>query len=50
MKVNRECHLERWEVDRQKEYFKNIFGYDLQCKVHVENSIEAPQVLEEYLV
>ncbi len=34
--ANRECHLEIWEVEKHKKYFKKIFGYSIQSKVIVE--------------
>jgi exopolyphosphatase/guanosine-5'-triphosphate,3'-diphosphate pyrophosphatase len=34
--VHRECQLEIWGVEKQKEYFKKMFGYSLQSKVIIE--------------
>ncbi|MCO5381748.1 MAG: Ppx/GppA family phosphatase [Methanosarcina barkeri] len=33
MHAQRECQLEIWEVEKQKKYFKKIFGYSLQSKL-----------------
>jgi exopolyphosphatase/guanosine-5'-triphosphate,3'-diphosphate pyrophosphatase len=46
MHAQRECQLEIWEVEKQKKYFKKIFGYSLQSKVLIEQGAEAPLVLE----
>jgi len=46
MHAQRECQLEIWEVEKQKKYFKKIFGYGLQSKVLIEQGVEAPLVLE----
>jgi exopolyphosphatase / guanosine-5'-triphosphate,3'-diphosphate pyrophosphatase len=42
----RECQLEIWEVEKQKKYFKKIFGYTLQSKVLLEQGSEVPLALE----
>jgi exopolyphosphatase / guanosine-5'-triphosphate,3'-diphosphate pyrophosphatase len=44
--AHRECQLEIWEVEKQKKYFKKIFGYDIQSKVILEHEQEASLVLE----
>lgn len=44
--ARRECQLEIWEVEKQTKYFKKIFGYILQPKVLIEQSLEASLVLE----
>jgi exopolyphosphatase/guanosine-5'-triphosphate,3'-diphosphate pyrophosphatase len=36
MHAQRECQLEIWEVEKQKKYFKKMFGYNLQSKVIIE--------------
>jgi len=46
MHAQRECQLEMWEVEKQKKYFKKIFGYTLQSKVIIEQGLEAPLVFE----
>ena len=46
MHAQRECQLEIWEVEKQKKYFKKMFGYGLQSKVIIEKDTEAPLVLE----
>lgn len=46
MHAQRECQLEIWEVEKQKKYFKKIFGYGLQSKVLIEQGAEAPSILE----
>jgi exopolyphosphatase/guanosine-5'-triphosphate,3'-diphosphate pyrophosphatase len=43
----RECQLELWEVEKQKKYFKKIFGYNLQCKVIIEQDLRILTVLHE---
>ena len=48
MHAQRECQLEIWEVEKQKKYFKKIFGYGLQSKIIIEQGSEAPLVLEGY--
>jgi exopolyphosphatase/guanosine-5'-triphosphate,3'-diphosphate pyrophosphatase len=43
----RECQLELWEVEKQKKYFKKIFGYNLQCKVIIEQDLRILTVPHE---
>jgi exopolyphosphatase/guanosine-5'-triphosphate,3'-diphosphate pyrophosphatase len=47
--ARRECQLEIWEVEKQTKYFKKIFGYTLQPKVLIEQSLEASLVLEGHV-
>jgi exopolyphosphatase/guanosine-5'-triphosphate,3'-diphosphate pyrophosphatase len=47
--AKRECQLEIWEVEKQTKYFKKIFGYILQPKVLIEQSLEASLVLEGHV-
>ena len=44
--AQRECQLEIWEVEKQKKYFKKMFGYNLQSKVLIEQDAGVPLVLE----
>jgi len=46
MHAQRECQLEIWEVEKQKKYFKKIFGYNLQSKVIIKRDESVPLVLE----
>jgi len=46
MHAQRECQLEIWEVEKQKKYFKKIFGYNLQSKVIIEQDEGTSLVLE----
>lgn len=46
MHAQRECQLEIWEVEKQKKFFKKIFGYSLQSKVLIEQPAGAPLVFE----
>jgi len=46
MHAQRECQLEIWEVEKQKKYFKKIFGYNLQSKVLIKQDAGVPLVLE----
>lgn len=40
-----ECQLELWEVEKQKKYFKKIFGYNFQSKVIIDQGLETLPVL-----
>jgi exopolyphosphatase / guanosine-5'-triphosphate,3'-diphosphate pyrophosphatase len=46
MHAERECQLEIWEVEKQKKYFKKMFGYNLHSKVLIKQDIGVPLVLE----
>ena len=46
MHAQSECQLEIWEVEKQKKYFKKIFGYNLQSKVLIKQDTGVPLVLE----
>lgn len=46
MHARRECQLEIWEVEKQKKYFKKMFGYSLQSKVLIEQAAGLPLVFE----
>ena len=46
MHAQRECQLEIWEVEKQKKYFKKIFGYNLQSKVIIKRDESVPLDLE----
>ncbi|HII81081.1 MAG TPA: Ppx/GppA family phosphatase [Methanosarcina sp.] len=46
MHAQRECQLEIWEVEKQKKFFKKIFGYSLQSKVIIDQAVGAPLVFE----
>ncbi|GLI13916.1 metal-dependent phosphohydrolase [Methanosarcina thermophila MST-A1] len=46
MHAQRECQLEIWEVEKQKKYFKKMFGYDLQPKVIIKRDEGVPLALE----
>ena len=48
MRALRECQLELWEVEKQKKYFENILGYNLQSKVLIEKDAEDSSFLERY--
>jgi exopolyphosphatase/guanosine-5'-triphosphate,3'-diphosphate pyrophosphatase len=43
--AQRECQLELWEVEKQKKYFKKIFGYDFQSKVIIDQGLEILPIL-----
>jgi exopolyphosphatase/guanosine-5'-triphosphate,3'-diphosphate pyrophosphatase len=47
MHARRECQLEIWEVEKQKKYFKKIFGYSLQSKIIIEQDFKTLPVLHE---
>jgi exopolyphosphatase/guanosine-5'-triphosphate,3'-diphosphate pyrophosphatase len=47
MHAQRECQLEIWEVEKQKKYFKKIFGYSLQSKIIIEQDFKTLPVLHE---
>jgi len=36
MHARKECQLELWELEKQKKFFKKIFGYKLQYKMIIE--------------
>jgi len=44
--AQRECQLEIWEVEKQKKYFKKMFGYSLQSKVIIKQDPGVPLVRE----
>lgn len=46
MHAQRECQLEIWEVEKQKKYFKKMFGYNLQSKIIIKQDEGIPLVLE----
>ncbi|WP_440946347.1 Ppx/GppA phosphatase family protein [Methanosarcina sp. T3] len=46
MHARRECQLEIWEVEKQKKYFKKMFGYNLQSKVLIEQAAGVPLIFE----
>ncbi|AAM03537.1 TPA: Ppx/GppA family phosphatase [Methanosarcina acetivorans] len=46
MHAREECQLEIWEVEKQKKYFKKMFGYNLQSKVLIEQAAGAPLIFE----
>ncbi len=46
MHAQRECQLEIWEVEKQKKYFKKMFGYNLQSKILIEQGAGVPLVLD----
>ncbi|AKB30683.1 Exopolyphosphatase [Methanosarcina siciliae T4/M] len=46
MHARRECQLEIWEVEKQKKYFKKMFGYNLQSKVLIEQAAGVPLILD----
>ena len=46
MHAQRECQLEIWEVEKQKKYFKKMFGYNLQSKVLIKKDTGIPVIFE----
>ncbi|HWR24911.1 MAG TPA: Ppx/GppA phosphatase family protein [Methanosarcina sp.] len=46
MHAQQECQLEIWEVEKQKKYFKKIFGYSIQPKILIEQKADVPLALE----
>ena len=47
MHAQRECQLEIWKIEKQKKYFKKIFGYNLQSKVIIEQDFGTLPVFHE---
>lgn len=44
--AQQECQLEIWEIEKQKKYFKKMFGYSLQSKVIIKQDPGVPLVRE----
>ncbi|MCQ1536007.1 Ppx/GppA family phosphatase [Methanosarcina sp. KYL-1] len=44
--ARKECQLELWEIEKQKKFFRKIFGYKLQFKVITEPKGEAAAAFE----
>ncbi|HET8687353.1 MAG TPA: Ppx/GppA phosphatase family protein, partial [Methanosarcina sp.] len=46
MHAQRECQFEIWEVEKQKKFFKKMFGYSIQSKVLIEQAASVPLAFE----